>query len=282
MDGKGSVAFFLFCAAALLLAVGFAVYPKWLDWRRSRVRSLAFPARWRKVLRRRVPLVRRMPAPLQLQLKKHMQVFIAEKSFIGCAGLKITEEMRVVVAAQACLLLLNRPNDGFHSVRQILLYPGAFAVTRATTDGAGVLQENRLALAGESWSQGQIILSWQDALEGAADPGDGRNVVIHEFAHQLDQENGAPRGAPLPAMGDTNYDARRWARVFHAAYTRLHAQVGAGEQSLIHRYGAQDPAEFFAVVSEIFFEQGVALRDEEPDLYRELSGYYKVDPAGWT
>ena len=275
------MAFFLVCVAALGLALGLACRPQWLAWRRNRIQSNAFPAHWRKVLRRRVPLVRRLPVNLQLQLKKHMQVFIAEKSFIGCAGLRVTEEMRVVIAAQACLLLLNRAAGYFPQVRQILVYPGAFAVTRATTDGSGVLQENRLALAGESWSQGQIILSWQDALEGAADPGDGRNVVIHEFAHQLDQENGAPRGAPPPAFGDAQHDARRWAQVFRDAYAHLHAQLRVGEQGLLSHYGAQDPAEFFAVASEVFFEQGTALQLEYPALYQELSGYYKVDPAAW-
>jgi Mlc titration factor MtfA (ptsG expression regulator) len=275
------VAFFVLCAAALAIVVGLAGQPVWLAARRRTLQAGAFPAHWRKLLRRRVPLVRRLPVPLQLQLKKHMQVFIAEKSFIGCAGLKVSEEMRVVVAAQACLLLLNRNYRHFDHVRQILLYPGAFAVTRATTDQAGVLQENRLALAGESWSQGQVILSWQDALEGAADPADGRNVVIHEFAHQLDQENGDARGAPLPVAGDTEHNAQRWQAVFGTAFAHLQSQLQTGQQGLLSHYGAHDPAEFFAVASEVFFEQGAALSQEYPSLYREMCGYYKVDPAQW-
>ena len=240
------VAFYLLCIIAAALALGFAWHPRWLAWRRQRIQTQAFPAVWRKILSRRVPLVRRLPAPLQLQLKKHMQVFIAEKSFIGCAGLTITEEMRVVIAAQACLLLLNRTTDYFDKVRQILIYPGAFLVDRSTTDGAGVLQENRQALAGESWSQGQVILSWEDALQGALDPADGRNVVIHEFAHQLDQENGVPRGAPPPLLGDQQHDPQRWAAVFQDAYGHLQGQAFMGEQGLLSHYGAQDPAEFFA------------------------------------
>jgi Mlc titration factor MtfA (ptsG expression regulator) len=275
------VAIFLFFGAALALMAGLLGQPAWSAWRRRRLQQDYFPGRWRKHLRRRVPLVRRLPAALQLQLKKRMQVFIAEKAFIGCAGLSITEEMRVVIAAQACLLILNRPTDYFPHVRQILVYPGAFAVDRASTDGAGVLQEKRLALAGESWSRGQVILSWQDALDGAANPSDGRNVVIHEFAHQLDQENGEPRGAPPPLAGDTQHDGERWARVFQAAYTQLRAESRVGQEGLLNHYGAQDPAEFFAVVSETFFEQGAALKQDYPDLYRELGNYYKVDPAGW-
>lgn len=275
------MAFYLLCVAALALMLGLAGYPRWQAWRRDRVQSRAFPASWRKVLRRRVSLVQRLPVPLQLQLKKHMQVFIAEKSFIGCAGLKVTEEMRVVIAAQACLLLLNRSASYFDNVRQILLYPGAFVVNRASTDDAGVQQESRQALAGESWSQGQIILSWQDTLEGAANATDGHNVVIHEFAHHLDQENGAAQGAPPPAASDPQHNARRWARVFGQAYARLQQQARTGQQGLLNHYGASDPAEFFAVVSEVFFEQGAALAQEYPALYAELSGYYKVDPARW-
>jgi Mlc titration factor MtfA (ptsG expression regulator) len=275
------VAFYLFCGLALLLVLGLAGHPYWLSWQRSRVRATAFPASWRKILQRRVPLVRSLPTDLQLQLKKHMQVFIAEKSFLGCGGLHITEEMRVVIAAQACLLILNRATDYFGKVRQILVYPGAFVVNRSTVDGAGVQQDQRQALAGESWSQGQVILSWQDTLEGAAVADDGVNVVIHEFAHQLDQENGAAQGAPPPAWGDTRHNAQRWSDVFHAAYAQLQAEARHGVQGLLNHYGAQDPAEFFAVVSEVFFEQAQPLKLEYPALYQELRGYYQVDPAGW-
>lgn len=275
------MAFVIFCVLAMLLVLGLVGQPYWRAYRRSRVSRRALPAAWRKILQRRVPLLRRMPADLQLQLKKHMQVFIAEKDFIGCGGLQVTDEIRVVIAAQACLLVLNRGTGYFDVVRQILVYPAAFVVQRTVTDGAGVQQENRHALAGESWSQGQVILSWQDALEGAAIPDDGRNVVIHEFAHQLDQENGAAQGAPPPALGDRQHSAQRWSQVFHAAYAQLQAEVNRGHHGLLSHYGAQNPAEFFAVVSEVFFEQAQALAREYPALYQELRGYYKVDPALW-
>ncbi len=275
------MAFFLLCSLALLLVVGLLGQPYWLSYRRKRVRAVAFPANWRKILQRRVPLISKMPSHLQMQLKKHMQVFIAEKSFLGCGGLHITEEMRVVIAAQACLLILNRSTDYYANVRQILVYPGAFFVNRTSSDYAGVKRENRQALLGESWSQGQVILSWQDSAVGAAIPDDGQNVVIHEFAHQLDQENGAARGAPPPTLGDPHYDARRWSQVFQEAYDHLHSEVQSGVQGLINHYGAQDPAEFFAVVSEVFFEQPQELFAQYPALYRELSGYYKVHPADW-
>jgi MtfA peptidase len=279
-----ALAFYIFSALGVALALALLGWPRWVAWQRQRVAAQVFPLQWRKVLRRRVPLVRRLPVPLQLQLKKHMQVFIAEKPIIGCAGLRVSDEMRVVIAAQACLLVLNRSTDYFPNLRQILLYSGAFAVDRASTNDAGVQQEQRQAMAGESWSQGQVILSWQDCLEGAARSDDGRNVVIHEFAHQLDQENGVANGAPPPSLGvggTARYSAQRWSQVFHAAYAQLQAQAHTGVQGLLSHYGAQDPAEFFAVVSEAFFEQGAALLAQYPALYAELAGFYQVDSAAW-
>lgn len=248
-------------------------------WRRAGTLAQPFPARWRRALRRHVPYVAQLPAQRQLQLKRLMQVFLAEVPFIGCQGLQVSETMRVVVAAQACLLLLGRGRAGFEGLRQVLLYPGPFVVQRSERGDAGVLHEQRQVLAGESWSQGQVILSWPDCLDGAADPHDGRNVVIHEFAHQLDQETGAANGAPPQPLGD---DPTRWAKVFQAAYTRLRRQTDAGVQGLISPYGATSPAEFFAVVSEVFFEQPQALARQEPAVYAELQAYYGVDPAAWS
>lgn len=273
--------FYLVCAAAIALVVGLLTYPQWRAFQRRQIWREPFPAPWRRILRRRVPIVQRLPVDLQLQLKKHMQVFIAEKAFIGCGGLQVTPEMRVVVAAQACLLLLNRPADYFRNVHQILMYPGAFVVNRTVTHDSGVLQERRQALAGESWTKGQVILSWQDCLEGAALADDGRNVVIHEFAHQLDQEDGKATGAPRPAWGNHAYNAQRWQKVMSQGFARLQEEARSGVQGLINHYGAQDPAEYFAVVTEVFFEQGGALAAHEPEVYAELKAYFRLDPAAW-
>ncbi|MFT3735290.1 MAG: zinc-dependent peptidase [Rhodocyclaceae bacterium] len=273
--------FAVFVAVALcglLLALWLGSEPLRRAWRRHRVRRAPFPAAWRDILRHRVPYFQRMPADLQLQLKRHIQVFLAEKPIIGCDGLEVTEEMRVTIAAQACLLLLGRRTDYFPNLRQILVYPGAFVVQRSHTDNIGLLQERRDVLAGESWSQGQVILSWHDTLEGAADPGDGRNVVIHEFAHQLDQEKGQATGAPYLARRG---DYARWSQVLGEAFARLQAQAAHGIPTLLNHYGATNPAEFFAVASEVFFEQAQELAWDNPSLYRELSRYYRVNPLSW-
>jgi Mlc titration factor MtfA (ptsG expression regulator) len=276
------VAFYLAIAASIGLVLAFLGQPWWREFRRRRVAARPFPELWRKVLQHRVPLIRRMPVDLQLQLKKRIQIFISEKAFIGCAGLKVTEEMRVVIAAQACLLVLNRSMQRYENLRQILVYPGAFIARRTLTDSGGVQKDQRQVLSGESWAQGQVILSWQDTLEGAAVSDDGSNVVLHEFAHHLDQENGAAQGAPPREAGDPSYDARRWKQVFSQAYDDLQNQVSSGEQGLFSHYGAHSPAEFFAVATEVFFEQSLALATHYPALYRELSDYYRVDPASWN
>jgi Mlc titration factor MtfA (ptsG expression regulator) len=253
--------------------------PFWKEWRRERLRRQPFPAEWREILKRRVPYIRRLPIDLQLQLKRHMQVFLAEKAFIGCDGLVVTPEMRVTIAAQACLLLLNRRKTRyFPRLGQILVYPGAFVVNRSHTDGAGVLQEQRQVLSGESWTQGQVILSWQDTLDGAAVADDGRNVVIHEFAHQLDQEKGHANGAPGLALS-SQYKA--WSRVLGHEFAQLQAAAARGDETLLSPYGATNPAEFFAVASEVFFEQPLPLAVQHPALYEQLSRYYRVNPLSW-
>jgi len=268
----------LVAGPATLIAGSLALAPRWRQWRRERLRRQPFPPAWRTILRRRVPLYRRLPVPLQAQLRAHIQVFLAEKRFIGCAGQRITDEVRVTVAAQACLLLLNRPAHYFEALRQILVYPGAFVVDRAAPLPGGVLQEQRRALAGESWQQGQVILSWQDTLEGAADCTDGRNVVLHEFAHQLDQETGVANGTPH--LGSRPRHAR-WQQVMQAEFAALQWRQQAGQDCLIGAYAAQNPAEFFAVVTELFFERPQALAGEFPGLYGEFADYYGVDPRGW-
>lgn len=271
---------------AMLIIVAMAMlYVGWLltasrraRRRRERLRGQPFPDTWQRILERRVPAYRRLPPDLRRQLQGHLHVFLAEKDFIGCDGLVVTEEMRVIIGALACLLILNRETDYYPNLRQVLVYPGAFIVDMEESDEAGVVRNDSHVLSGESWSQSQVILSWEDVLEGAAVADDGYNVVIHEFAHQLDQEAGYANGAPELA---TRGHYTRWSRVLGEEYERLRASAEAGEPSLLDDYGATDPAEFFAVLAEVFFEQPQPLREENPLLYDELSRFFCVDPASW-
>lgn len=271
----------LLAAAALLGALAWLWGPPLaVEIRRARIRRQPFPRAWREVLQRRWPGWQQLPADLQLQLKKHTQVLLAEKPFIGCQGLVLTDEMRVLIAAQASLLLLNRRAGYFRNLRQVLVYPGAFLVDRAVNEGS-VVRDERRALAGESWQQGQLILSWDDVLQGAATADDGRNVVIHEFAHQLDQESGRANGAPWLA---TPARRQRWAAVMAREFEQLRAQLqgpGSGVGGLIDPYAATDPAEFFAVVSEVFFEKPSELAAAHPALFREFAQYYATNPLHW-
>ena len=245
---------------------------------RRRIARRPFPDAWRRILRARLPWFRAMPADLQLQLKGRIQVFLEEKNFIGCAGLDIDDDIRVTIAAQACLLLLNRHTDFFPQLRSILVYPAAFIANRPEQDDIGVLHQQDRTLLGESWSHGQVVVSWQDAIAGAANAEDGTNVVIHEFAHQLDQETGSANGVPyLGRKGDY----QRWSETFGLAFEELRTLAARGEESLLDPYGATNPAEFFAVASEVFFERAQALDNQYPELYRELSGYYRVNPLSW-
>ena len=269
----------------LILAVLLAGLLTWLlreplfaRWRRARIRARPFPAAWREILRHRVPYFRTLPADLQLQLKKHIQVFLAVKPVVGCDGLAITDEMRVVIAAHACLLLLNRRTDVFPNLTQVLVYPGRFLVKREVTDGIGLARQEERVLSGESWSHGQVILSWDDVQEAASNPDSGRNVVVHEFAHQLDQEDGSANGAPF-MRGRARRS--RWAEVMSAEFQTLQSRVFGDEPSLIDPYGATNPAEFFAVVSEVFFGRPRELADAHPRLYAELSAFYRLNPLSW-
>jgi len=264
-------------AIAGMVAFGLAAPTLARLWRRQRISRRPFPAAWRDIVRRRVPLARELPAAQQLRLKKHIQVLLAEVPFVGCAGLEVSEEMRVTIAAQAAFLLLGR-GGSFGNLREVLVYPGHFVVPRSEAGSGGVVHEGRDVLAGQSWQRGQVIVAWDAVRDGAADPHDGANVVMHEFAHQLDQDTGAANGAPYVGRGALQ---QAWARVMNREFDALQLRLARAEPGLIEPYAATSPAEFFAVTTELFFEQPQALAAERPALYEQLKRCYRLDPVSW-
>lgn len=244
--------------------------------RRERIGKREFSNTWREIIDRNVPFVRYLPLADRDELERHIQVFLAEKHFEGAGGLKVTDTIRVTIAAQACVLLLHRKTDYYPGLYSIIVYPHAYFARQLKRDAAGIMTEAMQPRLGESWKRGAIVLSWDDVRSGAADIHDGHNVVFHEFAHQLDAEDGETDGAPiLPRR--SQYVA--WARILGQEYERLQREVGCGEETLLDQYGATNPAEFFAVATEFFFEKPLQLKERIPHLYDELSLYYKQDPA---
>ncbi|PYL04306.1 MAG: hypothetical protein DME32_02110 [Verrucomicrobia bacterium] len=248
--------------------------------RRRNLKGKPFPAAWRSVIRRNVPIFRRLPQTDQIELLAHVQVFLAEKRFEGCGGLEVTDEIRVTIAAQACLLLLHRNADYYPQLTSILVYPSGYMAHETRSLGANVLEEadqHRLGQTGRRL--GSLVLAWDDARRGAADPSDGRNLVLHEFAHQLDFENYAADGAPALA---TKAEYQSWSRVMSREFAALRVADETGIPTVLDSYGAENPAEFFAVVTEAFFERPHALRAKHPELYAEFARFFRQQPIQYS
>lgn len=268
----------------LILAVPVSVLlyllfgPALRRWRRRRLRALSPPAGLEAVLTRNVPLFAAMPAELRQQLLGHVNVFLAEKTFIGCGGQQIDDEIRYTVAGTACMLLLNREPDYFPGFTSILVYPDTFESVNVQYDGPVEVHE-RTARAGESWHRGPVVLSWGDVMRGVTDPVDGFNVVLHEFAHKLDEQDSGTDGLPELHASD-HYD--EWAEVLSREYEALAERAARRSNHVLDDYGLESPAEFFAVATESFFESAKAMQKRLPDLYEQLRRYYRVDPATWS
>ncbi len=247
--------------------------------RRARIRRRPFPAPWEKILRHNVPPYPRMPEADRVELRGLIQLFLAEKRFEGAAGLTITDEIRVTIAAHACILLLHRPTDIYPGLYTIIVYPGTYVAPRAVREPMGIVRERREARLGEASRRGAIVLSWDAVASVAADAEGCRNVVFHEFAHLLDGEDGAVEGAP-PLADRASYAA--WARILGREYAQLRRDTASGRETTLHHYGATSPAEFFAVATECFFTRPQRLRDRHPELYEELHGYFRQDPRMWS
>lgn len=214
------------------------------------------------------------------ELLGHIQVFLAEKRFEGCGGFAITDEVRVTIAAQACLLLLHRRTDYFPHLLTILVYPLSYMAEQRRQVGEHLWEEGTVSRLGETGRRmGSLVLSWAAVKHGAADPSDGKNVVLHEFAHQLDFENDAADGVPELA---TREQQLAWTYVMRSEFASLRAADESGIPTLLNTYGATDPVEFFAVSVEAFFEQPHALLARHPKLYAELRTYFQQDPVEFS
>jgi len=263
--------------AAGLVAVFFTWKYLARQARRKRLLVTPFPDKWREIVQKNVPLYNRLPDPLKEQLHGLVQVFLAEKDFEGCGGLDITEEIKVTIAAQACMLLLNRKATYFPKLRTILVYPHTYVAKTISSDGR-IRVDGQSVRLGESWQDGPVVLSWNSVTGGTMNITDARNVVLHEFAHQLDQEDGAADGAPILERRSRYTE---WARVLSAEYEALQKKKKKRRRSVMNKYGATNPAEFFAVVTETFFEKPRQMKKRHPELYDELRDYYKLDPVEW-
>jgi len=246
--------------------------------RRNRLASQQFPDNRLEIIKRNVPIYKLLSAADQKELQRHILIFIGEKRFEGCGGLKITDEIKVTIAAQACILLLHRKTDYYPSLSSIIIYPRSYVVHSTKSLAGGVVAEGPEIRLGESWHHGSVVLSWDDVRRSAADIHDGHNVVLHEFAHQIDSSF-AKGDSTLVLESTSTFIA--WARILQKEYQKLRREVSRDSATVLDKYGAVNPAEFFAVATEYFFEKPKQLHRLHSDLYEELKRFYQQDPARW-
>jgi Mlc titration factor MtfA (ptsG expression regulator)/Flp pilus assembly protein TadD len=244
--------------------------------RRRMLLAEPLPESWRGWLTANVRLYSHLPAALQRKLENDTRIIVAERTWVGCGGLVLTEEMKVTVAGQASLLLLGEEGYYFDRVPSILLYPQAYVRPHKAGDQHSVDEE--AALLGESWQRGSIVLSWPAVLAGGKQENDGQNLVLHEFAHHLDGLDGEMGGTPPLA---TRAAEGHWHDVFDREYDRLIAEVSAGRETLLDPYGTTNMSELFAVATECFFERASQMRERHAELYACFCDFYKIDPATW-
>ena len=223
----------------------------------------------------RLPILHGLEPAERARLRESASLFIHDKTFSAAGGAEVDDAIQHAIALQACLLTLNLDENSYRGWNEIILYPDEFLRQREEMDEAGVVHRSRDILAGESWHGGPLVLSIASVKESGQ--ADGINVVLHEFAHKLDMLNGDANGYPPLHRG---MDAASWARDFSAAYADLCARVDAGEDTVIDPYATTDPAEFFAVLTEVFFETPQVINLEYPAIYQQLQQFYRQHPLG--
>ncbi len=252
----------------------------WRERRRERILEEPFPEAQLAVLDRNVAHYHRLNANDQKRLRDLVQVFVAEKVWEGCGGLVLSEDMKFTIAAQACMLVLELPHRLYEDVESILVYPSAVLRPEAKVGvfvrSSGIVASGPLALLGEAHVRGPVVLAWDRVVRDGRNPRDGHNLVYHEFAHKLDMIAGNADGTPPLASRE---DRERWHHVCEDVFLELRARTARGEPTFIDEYGATNEAEFFAVITEHFFDQPRALREAEPALYEVLRAFYRQDPA---
>jgi hypothetical protein len=226
---------------------------------------------WRRACRR-VQVLRGLDALQMAHLRELTTWFLDQKSITGVHGLEVTLSMKVAVAAQACLLILNLGVEYYDGWVEVILYPGAFRVNHAQADATGLVHDDVSVLSGEAWLSGPLILSWEDVARDSYQRHAGHNVVLHEFAHKLDGLNGVMNGLPTLRRGMSR---KRWAEALSAAYDKLCLQLAAGKPGFINPYAATSPAEFFSVLSEYFFTAPDVLKSACPGVYSQLTLFYR-------
>jgi len=238
--------------------------------RRAALRAASLTSAQIAALEHNVPFYKRLPHELQVELQGRIRVFVDEKNFEGCNGLEVTDEIRITIAAQACILLLNRKGRTYPELVTVLVYPSPYQDQSMEGEGSTRL--------GESWVSGTVVLAWDHVLRGAKPMNDARNVVFHEFAHQLDQEDKAADGTPK--LGP-NVSYAQWGEVLGREYLALRESVDRGQKAFLDSYGATNEAEFFAVVTEFFFEKPDQLGRKHPELFEAFKAFYRQDPRDY-
>ena len=246
---------------------------RWWQQRFLRKHRIPLPL-WYAALSQ-APVLTQLNATERHRLRELASRFLHAKGIVGVQGQVVTDEMRVLIAAQACLLILNLDLDYFDGWHEIIVYPDSFIIAHEQRDEAGVVHRTHRALGGEAWGQGPVILSWRDAQSDAQFYDHGANVIIHEFAHKLDMLNGAANGMP-PLHADMSRPA--WTEALSTAYDELRRQLQHHQPTAINPYGAENPAEFFAVLTETFFAAPTRLRENFPKVYDMLKQFYRQDP----
>jgi len=253
---------------------------RWLR-RRKRERILAepFPEEWLVLLERSVSLWRFVPEASRPRLMDDLRIFLAERHWEACGGIELTEPMAALISAQACVLTLGRSVDAFDHVRSVLVYPDRYVAPEVWEDEDGIVTEDEGDLEGESWERGTVILSWRDLLVDARTL-NGRNLVLHEFAHQLDLLDFLSLVKGVTPEERSRY--ARWHDTFLELFEAFCGDVDSGRKvRALDEYGAEDEAEFFAVGVESFFERGGLLQKHQPEYYALLSEFFNQDPASW-